>query len=69
MPVKGDQNDNKGESMTVKKFLESTYTDERFQVRPAVGCKDGLTLSIQGGSSSHYCSPAEKCNIYEAVEE
>jgi len=55
--------------MTVKEFLEATYEPETvFQVRGRVRCADGFSISIQGGSQSHYCSPREKCNEYNSVE-
>jgi len=55
--------------MTVKEYLESTFDpDNKYNVRKGVTCADGFTVSIQGGTFSHYCSPRELCNVYHMVE-
>lgn len=54
---------------TVKAFLEDTYNpNDRYFVRPPVVCKDGFTVSIQGGDDFHYCTPRKWVNEYEEVE-
>ena len=54
---------------TVKAFLEDTYNpNDRYFIRPFVACKDGFTVSIQGGDDFHYCTPRKRVNEYEAVE-
>jgi len=55
--------------MTVKEFLESTFDPENpYQVRDRVTCHDGYSISIQGGTVGHYCSPRQHVNEYEQVE-
>jgi len=55
--------------MTVKEYLESTYVPgDEYQIRKAIKCVDGYSVSVQGGDMFHYCAPREKCNYYEAVE-
>lgn len=55
--------------MKAIEYLRITYDSENeYQVRPAVKCKDGFTVSIQGGTHFHYCEPREKRNVYESVE-
>ena len=55
--------------MTVKEFLESTFKPgHEFQIRPRAECVDGWSVSIQGGTCFHYCSPRELCNVYNSVE-
>jgi len=61
-------NNNKGATMTVKEFLERTYKEEEHHVRDAIKCKDGLSLSVQGGTRFHYCEPRKLCNVYNKVE-
>lgn len=54
--------------MTVKEYLEKTYTEDELNVRPIIQCNDGFTISVQGGTRFHYCSPRELCNVYNEVE-
>lgn len=54
--------------MKVIEFLESTYKENEYNIRPRVECKDGFTISIQGGTFGHYCTPRKNCNVYERVE-
>jgi len=54
--------------MTATEFLNATYIGHRHIVRPRVTCADGFSISIQGGTSTHYCSPRETCNVYHEVE-
>ena len=55
--------------MTVKEFLESTFnSSNKYQVRAKAICADGYSVSIQGGTHGHYCSPRTHTNVYEAVE-
>ena len=55
--------------MTVKNFLISTFNPEdSHQVREPILCADGFCVSVQGGTSFHYCTPRTHCNEYEAVE-
>jgi len=55
--------------MTVKEYLESTYNPkDDYTVRKRITCKDGFSISVQGGTSFHYCSPREHVNIYNLVE-
>jgi len=57
----------------VNKFLEEyrvVHVDpwgEIVDLRPAIVCKDGLTLSIQA-SFMHYCTPRDDYGPYSAVE-
>jgi hypothetical protein len=53
--------------MTLNEFLEKTQNLTRgnsdllkFLVRPAVICRDGFSISIQGGTWHHYCQPRPK---------
>jgi hypothetical protein len=54
--------------MTVLEYLESTYTGDRFTTRDRVTCKDGFSISVQGGTEFHYCRPRELCNEYQELE-
>lgn len=55
--------------MTVKEYLESTFDNKnQYQVRDRVKCSDGYSVSIQGGTYTHYCSPRRHVNRYEEVE-
>jgi len=55
--------------MTVKEFLKSTFDpNDPYQVRNPVVCADGYSVSIQGGTRTHYCSPRQHVNQYDAVE-
>ena len=55
--------------MTAREWLESTYNpNNSFHVRPHAVCADGYVVSIQGGTSGHYCVPRRLCNQYESVE-
>lgn len=54
--------------MNLNDFLLKTYIhDEKYQVRPAIVCKDGLTLSVQG-SYGHWSIPRENNYEFEKVE-
>ncbi|WP_271751551.1 hypothetical protein [Cohnella sp. JJ-181] len=55
--------------MTVKDWLESTFDpNDPYQVRERVTCVDGYSVSIQGGTRTHYCSPRQHVNRYDEVE-
>lgn len=54
--------------MNVKEYLESTYTGKDHNIRRRIICKDGFSISVQGGTTGHYCHPRECCNIYQEVE-
>jgi len=54
--------------MTVKEYLEKTFVDNEYNVRPRIKCNDGFSVSVQGGTRFHYCSPRQLCNIYSEVE-
>ena len=54
--------------MTVKEYLEKTYKNNDYNVRPRITCNDGYSISVQGGTSSHYCKPRELCHDYYSVE-
>lgn len=55
--------------MTAREFLESTFkVGDEYQVRHRAKCVDGWSVSIQGGTRFHYCSPRELCNVYDSVE-
>jgi hypothetical protein len=56
--------------MTVKEYLESTFKPygDGYHTRNRVKCADGFSISIQGGTKAHYCSPREHCNEYNRVE-
>ena len=54
--------------MTVKEYLKSTYSDDKYNIRNRIVCKDGFSISVQGGTSFHYCNPRELCNFYEELE-
>jgi hypothetical protein len=54
--------------MTVQEFLKKTYEGDEHDNRPRIYCKDGFNMSVQGGTSRHYCEPRELCNIYTKVE-
>lgn len=54
--------------MTVKEFLEKTYSEDKYYIRQRIMCNDGYSVSYQGGSQFHYCSPREHCNKYDTVE-
>ncbi len=53
--------------MTVLEFLKKTAYC-RDPIRSRVFCISGLSLSIQGGASHHYCTPRQDCNEYKEVE-
>ena len=55
--------------MTVLEYLEFTNKkNDAYQVRDRITCNDGFTVSVQGGTELHYCSPRRKCNQYKEVE-
>ena len=55
--------------MTVKEYLESTFKrDDEHNLRKRVVCKDGYSISVQGGNRFNYCQPRELINIYNSVE-
>lgn len=55
--------------MKAVEFLKITFdANKEWNVRPPVICADGYTVSIQGGTPSHYCVPRDACNEYLKVE-
>lgn len=55
--------------MTVLQFLKLTFNQYApVLVRPAIICKDGFSVSVQGGTENHYCSPRMRINEYEELE-
>ena len=55
--------------MSVIEFLESSFDPSNpYLVRPRIYCKDGFSISVQGGTEFHYCSPRRHCNQYIEVE-
>ena len=55
--------------MNVTNFLKSTFDPSNpYQVRPRICCKDGFSISVQGGTEFHYCIPRKHCNQYDEVE-
>ena len=55
--------------MTVLEYLEFTNKkNDAHQVRDRITCNDGFSVSVQGGTDFHYCSPRRKCNQYNEVE-
>lgn len=55
--------------MSVIEFLKSSFDPSNpYQVRPRICCKDGFSISVQGGTEFHYCTPRIHCNQYECVE-
>lgn len=56
-------------NVTVKEYLRLSFDfSNPHQVRLPVICKDGFTVSIQGGTEFHYCSPRMHCCEFESVE-
>ena len=55
--------------MNVTEFLKSTFDPSNpYLVRPRICCKDGFSISVQGGTEYHYCTPRKHCNQYIEVE-
>ena len=55
--------------MSVIEFLESSFDPSKpYLVRARICCKDGFSISVQGGTEFHYCSPRRHCNQYIEVE-
>ena len=55
--------------MSVIEFLESSFDPSNpYLVRPRIYCKDGFSISVQGGTEFHYCTPRKHCNQYIKVE-
>lgn len=55
--------------MSVTDFLKSTFDPSNsYLVRPRICCKDGFSISVQGGTEFHYCTPRKHCNQYIEVE-
>lgn len=55
--------------MSVIEFLESSFDPSNpYQVRPRIYCKDGFSVSVQGGTEFHYCTPRKHCNQYIEIE-
>lgn len=58
--------------MTAIEWLKSTYIESddpyHITIRDRAVCADGFSISIQGGTYSHYCDPQTHCNIYHKVE-
>lgn len=56
-------------NLTVKEYLKLSFDClNPNQVRLPVVCKDGFIVSIQGGTSHHYCLPRMHCAKFEKVE-
>jgi len=57
--------------MNLKEYLKLSYKRAPFGrysfPRPAIVCKDGFTVSIQG-SSHHYCTPKDENVEYSHLE-
>jgi hypothetical protein len=53
---------------TVKEYLESTFSENEYENRSRIECNDGFSISVQGGTKYHYCSPRKHCNVYNEVE-
>jgi hypothetical protein len=53
--------------MTLDDFIRNTYKDDEYLMRPAIICKDGFKMSVQG-SSFHYCSPRKASDSYYEME-
>lgn len=51
-------------------FMNLTANDDgdEYLIRPRALCRDGFSISIQGGTSFHYCRPRTLCRIFESVE-
>lgn len=62
--------------MQILDFLKQTEPDleknDGFHVRDAVRCADGFTISVQGGTWHHYCTPRSEhgqfTSAYDEVE-
>ena len=55
--------------MTAKEYMEKTFERGNEYLRRArIECNDGFSMSVQGGTSFHYCTPRENVNEYEEVE-
>lgn len=55
--------------MTVLEFMKATFDSENeYVIRQPIVCKDGFTVSVQGGTSLHYCIPCCHKNEYNKVE-
>jgi hypothetical protein len=55
--------------MTVKEYLERTFEGRgEYELRNTIVCNDGFSVSVQGGTIFHYCTPREHVNIYDEVE-
>jgi len=53
----------------VKEYLESTFDKENpCLIRKRIKCRDGYTVSVQGGDYFHYCEPRIHENSYFNVE-
>ena len=48
--------------------LTANDDDDEYLLRPRALCRDGFSISIQGGTRFHYCQPRELCRIFESVE-
>ena len=53
---------------TVKEWLKKTFINEGFFTRPSALCKDGFSISIQGGTPHHYCKPLKYGLLAEELE-
>lgn len=53
---------------TVKQWLDRTYSENDYNVRPKALCKDGFSISIQGGNTHHYCLPRTFGKVYQQLE-
>ena len=54
--------------MKVINWMKATYSEDEWECRPLVRCYDGFRISIQGGTSHHYCLPRKLCNEYQEIE-
>lgn len=55
--------------MTVNEYLHVSFEPhDEYHVRKPVLCADGFKVSIQGGTSFHYCHPRRHCDEYKEVE-
>lgn len=54
--------------MNLDEFVLKTFDQKSdYCMRPAIFCKDGFRMSVQG-SRGHYCSPRENVNAFYKME-
>lgn len=53
--------------MTLKEFIQKTYTSKKYEKRPRIVCKDGFSISVQG-SEYNYSEPRKSAKTFTKMD-